>query len=256
VGWNGLDVPEDALRGTAGVVHLSGEPIFGRPPTAARRDRMHASRVLSTESLAAALGRLAPAERPAALACASAVGYYADGGEALLTEEAAAGAGFLARLCRDWEEAARRAEGHGVRAVSLRIGLVLGREGGALRPLRALFALGLGGPLGRGEQWVPWIQADDLARLIEFALDEPALSGPVNAVAPEPVRNRELTRALAERVRRPAFLRVPAFALRAALGELAGELLDSRRVVPARALAAGFRFEHRELASALSVELG
>jgi uncharacterized protein (TIGR01777 family) len=255
-GWNGTDVPEAALRGAGAVVHLAGEPVFGGLPSAARRERIRASRVRSTESLAAGLGRLAEAERPRVLVCASAVGWYGgDHGDAELDEAAPAGRGFLAELCRDWEAAAAGAEQHGVRRVSLRFGVVLAREGGALALMLRPFRLGLGGPLGSGRQWVPWVHVDDAVGLILFGLDADAAAGAINAVAPEPVRNRELTRLLAAKLGRPAFLPVPAFALRAALGELAGELLDSRRVVPHRAQALGYGFAHPTLASALDAEL-
>jgi hypothetical protein len=255
-GWNGTDVPEDALRGARAVVHLAGEPVFGGLPGAARRERIRASRVRSTESLAAGLGRIAEAGRPRILVCASAVGWYGgDHGDAELDESAPAGAGFLAELCRDWEAAAAGAERHGVRVVRLRIGVALAREGGALALMLRPFRLGLGGRLGSGNQWVPWVHVDDVVGLILFALDSDAAVGPMNAVAPEPVRNRELTRLLAAKLRRPALLPVPAPALRAALGELAGELLDSRRVVPRRALALGYRFAHPTLEGALDAEL-
>lgn len=256
IGWDGTLAPEAALRGAAAVVHLAGEPIFGGLPTAARRQRMHASRVLSTGSLVAAMGRLPEAVRPRVLVCASAVGWYGgDRGEAELDESAPPGAGFLAELCRDWEEAAARAELHGVRVVSLRIGVALAREGGALAMLRRPFRLGLGGPIGSGRQWVPWVHLDDVVGLALFCLDAEAASGPINAVAPESVRNRDLTRALASALHRPARLPVPGFVLRAALGEIAGELLDSRRAVPRRARELGYRFTHPTLESALEAEL-
>lgn len=253
--WNGRDLPEGALAGTDSVVHLAGEPIFSGLPSAARRQRMYASRVDSTGSIVAALGRLPAAERPATLVCASAAGIYGARGEEELDEDSAPGSGFLAGLCRDWEAAAREAESHGVRVVSLRMGLVLAREGGALAALRRLFRLGLGGPLGHGGQWMPWIHADDLARLLETVRSDASARGPVNAVAPVPVRNRDFARALACRLHRPALLRAPAFALRLALGPLAGELLDSRRVVPARARALGFGWRHPDIADALAQEL-
>jgi uncharacterized protein (TIGR01777 family) len=143
-----------------------------------------------------------------------------------------------------------------VRVVSLRTGVVLARDGGALALMAPIFRLGLGGPLGDGRQWLPWIHVDDEAGLLARALDDPDLKGPVNGVAPEPVRNQELTRALAAVLRRPAFFRVPAFAVRLALGEVGRELLDSRRVVPARALARGHAFAHPRLEGALAAELG
>jgi hypothetical protein len=254
--WNGLDVPTTALAGAGAVVHLAGEPIFGGLPSAARRERMRASRVDSTRRLADALARLPASERPAALVCASAVGYYGDRGEELLDESAAPGAGFLARLCVDWEAAAAAAEGAGLRRVSLRFGLVLSRRGGALALLAPIFRLGLGGRLGSGRQWMPWIHLDDAVGLALRALDDDALRGALNAVAPEAVRNLDFTRALARALRRPAPLPVPALPVRLALGEVAGELLGSRRVTPARARAAGYPFEQPELAAALAAELG
>lgn len=253
--WDGRELPGGALVGVESVIHLAGEPIFGGVPTPARRARMVASRVASTDSIVAAMARLPAGERPGALVCASAVGIYGDRGEDEIGEEAAPATGFLARLCRDWEAAAAAAEPLGVRVVSLRIGPVLAREGGALSALERLFRLGLGGPVGNGRQWMPWIQADDLVRLIETVRSDAAARGAVNAVAPRLVRNRDFTRALAAQLHRPALLRVPAFALRAALGPLAGELLDSRRVVPARASALGFEWRFPDVASALAHEL-
>jgi hypothetical protein len=254
-GWDGTRPPAESLSGCAAAVHLAGEPLFG-PPGAARRERMRASRVASTRALVAALGALPAERRPGVLVCASAVGIYGDRGEAWVEEDAEPGTGFLAELCREWEAAAAEAGELGVRVVSLRIAVVLAREGGALAALRPVFRLGLGGPLGDGSQWFPWIHADDLARLVCLALERDALRGAVNAAAPAPVRNRDFARELGRALGRPALLRVPGFVLRAALGPLAGELLDSRRVRPARALAAGFAFHHASLASALAAELG
>ncbi len=255
IGWDGLQVPADAVRGCVAAVHLAGEPVFGGLPSAARRARIRESRVASTTSLAAALGALPPSERPRVLLCASAVGYYGSRGEEVLDEGSSPGDGFLAAVCRAWEDAARGAERHGVRAVRLRIGIVLAREGGALPPLALPFRLGLGGPLGDGRQWVPWIHADDLIALLRLCLEDPRAEGAVNAVSPAPVRNGELAAALGRVLRRPVLLRVPAFAIRAALGELAGELLGSRRVIPRRAQALGMRFRFHDLEAALAAEL-
>lgn len=255
VRWDGTRMPVDAVGGSDAVVHLAGEPLFGGLLTAARRRRIYASRVESTHSLVKAIGALPESSRPAALVCASAVGYYGSPGEAELAEDAPPGQGFLADLCRDWEAAAQEAESLGVRSVALRIGVVLAREGGALPNLLRPFRYGLGGRLGSGRQWFPWIHADDLVALVRAVLVDEGYRGPVNAVAPEPVRNRDLTRLLARRLRRPALLPVPAFALRALLGELAGELLGSRRVVPRRARERGFEFQHPSIESALDAEL-
>jgi uncharacterized protein (TIGR01777 family) len=249
VGWDGCSPGAGALDGVAAIVHLSGEPVFGGPATRSRLRRIYESRVTSTRLLVEAIGALPPGTRPSALVCASAVGYYGDRGEEMLEEGAEPGSGFLARLCQDWEREAARAEDLGVRRVSLRFGVVLSREGGALAPLARVFRLGLGGRVGSGRQWFPWIHLNDAVALILAALEQDALSGAVNAVAPNPVRNAEFTRALAERVP------VPALALRAALGPLAGELLDSRRVVPARVSASDFGFLYPELEIALAAEL-
>jgi hypothetical protein len=254
--WDGTALAAGALDGVAGVVHLAGEPIAGGLPSAARRRRIRASRVDSTRGLVRAIAALPASARPEVLVCASAVGIYGSRGEDLLDESAAPGAGFLAEVCEAWEAEAARVEAAGVRRVSLRLGVVLAREGGALPLMVAPFRLGLGGPLGDGRQWFPWIHVADAVALVLHALREPRLRGPVNAVAPEPVRNTELTRTLARRLRRPAFLRVPAFALRAALGDLSLELLGSRRVAPRAAEATGFRFALPALEGALAAELG
>jgi hypothetical protein len=205
--------------------------------------------------LVQSIERLSAAERPKVFVCASAVGYYGDRGEEALPESVAPGRGFLADVCVAWEEEARAAATLGVRTVSLRIGIVLAREGGALASLARLFRLGLGGRVGSGTQWVPWIHVDDLVAMILAALQNEHWSGAINAVAPNPVTNAELTRELARAVRRPALVPVPAFAVRAALGEMAGELLGSRRVIPARAAELGFRFRIDTLERALEAEL-
>ena len=240
--WNGTDVPEAALRGAAGVVHLAGEPIFGGLPTGARRERIRSSRIDSTRRLAQAIGALPAGEQPAALVCASAIGYYGDRAEETLDESSRPGTGFLADLCVDWEAAAAAVEAHGVRRVSLRFGVVLSPKGGALALMAPAFRLGLGGRLGSGQQWMSWVHLDDAAGLALRALDDPALAGPVNAVSPEPLRNAHFTRALAKALRRPAFIPVPGAPLRLALGDIAGELLGSRRILPSRAQAAGYPF--------------
>ena len=254
VGWDGQTAPAPALTGTTSVVHLSGEPIFGGLATAARKERIHASRIQSTRSLVEAIRATPERERPRVFVCASAVGYYGDRGEETLEESAAPGSGFLADLCALWEEEARRAEALGVRVVSLRFGVVLSKRGGALSALAPLFRLGLGGRVGHGRQWFPWIHLEDAAGLVLRALEDEGWAGAFNAVAPGAVRNAEFTRILAQGVRRPAWIPVPAFALRAALGDLAGELLGSRHVIPARA-ATSYAFTHPTLARALQTEL-
>lgn len=255
VRWDGARVPSEAVRAVDAVVHLAGEPVFGGLPTRARKQRIRASRVDATRGLVETIGALAESERPRSLVCASAVGFYGERGDETLDESAAPGEGFLAELCRDWEAAAARASEHGLRVVSLRIGIVLAREGGALPVMALPFRFGLGGRVGSGRQWLPWIHVDDLVAMIETALGDDAWRGVVNAVAPEPVRNADFSRALARALRRPALLPVPAFAVRAALGDLAPELLDSRRTVPKRALEWGFGFAHERAETALAAEL-
>jgi uncharacterized protein len=256
IAWNGRNLPAEALFRLEGVVHLAGEPIFGGRLTDERRRRIRASRVESTEAIVRSLEALPESDRPPVLVCASAVGYYGSRGGQPLDERSGPGEGFLAEVCVAWEQAALAAESLGVRAVCLRIGVVLAREGGALPALALPFRLGLGGRLGSGQQWFPWIQIDDLVSLVRRAIDDGALRGPVNAVAPNPVTNAELTREVARALHRPALLAVPGFALQLALGELADELLGSRRVVPRAALERGFAFAHPTLESALRAELG
>lgn len=254
--WNGRDVPHEATAGIASVVHLAGEPVFGGLPSAARRHRIRSSRIESTRGVARALRALPAEARPTSFVCASAIGYYGTRGDALLEENAAPGDGFLAEVCRAWEAEAREVEALGVRVVCLRTGIVLAREGGAL-PLMALpFRCFVGGRMGNGRQWVPWIHIDDLVALARIAIDDERYRGPLNAVAPEPVTNTQFTRALCRVLGRPSLIPVPAFALRLALRELSVELLGSRRVVPALALASGFTFRYPEIDAALSKELG
>ncbi len=254
VWWDGISIPGAALRGARAVVHLAGEPLFGGLPSRARLRRIRSSRVDSTLAIARQLAALAPGEGPASFVCASAVGIYGDAGERELAEDAPPGRGFVAELCADWESAARSAQP--ARVVSLRLGIVLSREGGALPLMARPFRIGVGGRLGSGRQWVPWIHREDAIALLRLALENEAIRGPLNAVSPGAVRNAELSAALARVLGRPALLPVPALALRLALRELSGELLDSRRVVPRAAQAAGHRFAFPDLESALRAELG
>lgn len=248
--WDVLsgDPPLEVIRDVDAVVHLAGEPVAQRW-TAATKARIRASRVEGTRRLVSALSGL---ERcPAVLVAASAIGIYGDRGDAWLTEASPPGRGFLAEVAGAWERESAEAEALGVRVVRLRIGIVLGREGGALARMLPLFRMGLGGQLGSGRQWMSWIHLDDLVGLIVWALGVGALRGPVNAVAPEPVTNREFTRRLAAALGRPAWFRVPALALRLLYGEMGSVLLESQRVYPEAALRAGFTFRHAELSGAL-----
>ncbi len=252
VGWNGLHPDPGTLDGVSAVVHLAGEPVFGGVPTAARRQRIWDSRVLSTRALVDAVAELPEGERPETLVCASAVGFYGNRGDEELAEDAGPGEGFLADLCVEWEEEAARAEELGLRVVSLRFGVVLAKDGVALSLMAPIFRAGLGGRLGAGRQWFPWIHVDDAVAQIEAALDDPSLRGPVNVVAPNPVRNADYTKVLGRVVRRPAFFAVPGFAVKTALGPLADELLGSKRVIAHPSA----RFTHPEVEDALRAELG
>lgn len=183
---------------------------------------------------------------------ASAVGIYGDGGDAVLDDSARRGAGYLAGLCSDWEDAAKDAESLGVRVVRMRTGVVLGHGGGAFDKLRSIFKLGIGGPLGSGQQWMPWIHLDDLRAAIVHCVFADSLDGPVNGTAPNPERNVDFTRKLANALHRPAFLAVPGFALKLVLGEFASALLEGQRAVPEALLADGFQFRFPTLESALA----
>lgn len=241
------------LSGLDGVVHLAGESLMGLW-TPAKKRRMVASRVEGTRRVVEAIGRL-PDPKPV-LVCASAVGFYGDTGDRETDETAAGGRGFLAAVCRAWEDEAARAEACGARAVRLRLGMVLGRGGGALRLMVPVFRLGLGGPLGGGAPWMACIHVEDAARLILWACESPDIGGPVNAVMPQPVRNADFVRALARAVRRPAVLPVPAVLLRLLPGRMGAMFLDSQRVVPAVALRAGFSWRYPTPAEALAEAVG
>ena len=241
--------PVEAFRGVEAVFHLAGDPVAKGRWSEAKKERIRRSRVLGTRNLVAAIAALR--EKPKVLVSASAVGYYGSRGDELLEEGARPGDDFLAGVCREWEDEARAAEKVGVRAVSLRIGIVLGRGGGALSRMLTPFKLGLGGRLGDGRQWFPWVHIDDVVGLFCFAAESPGLRGPVNAVAPGLVTNRDFTVALARALRRPALFPAPAFALKAALGEFGTVLLSSQRVLPRAAEKAGYRFRFPRLEEGL-----
>jgi len=237
--------PAEVFAGCQAVVNLAGEPVAQRW-TAAARERISNSRIQSTRSLLAALRQ----HPPAVLVSASAVGFYGSRGDEILTEDSPPSSDFLGQLALHWEQEARAAEQFGVRVVTPRIGVVLGR-GGALAKMLLPFRMGVGGRLGSGQQWMSWIALDDLVSLIEFAIDEAAFSGPVNAVAPNPVTNADFTRELAAALHRPAILPVPAFALKILFGEMSQVLLGGQRVIPQAALHAGFQFQFSDLGQAL-----
>lgn len=247
--WDSSGEPAaDALEGCRAVIHLAGENVAQRWTNAAKR-RMRDSRVEGAKHLVSSLSKTV--NRPSVFLSASAVGIYGSRRDELLTEASQRGTGFLADLTDEWESAARAAEPLGIRVVNLRFGLVLGRAGGALPKMTMPFRLGVGGKLGAGKQWMPWIHIEDAANLIVFALRNEALRGPVNVTAPNPVTNADFTRSLAAALHRPAFMTVPVSALELALGEMAEAVLASTRVIPAAAQSAGFHFTYPELESAL-----
>ena len=245
----------DCLNGADAVIHLAGESIAAHRWTTDRKAALVRSRVDATRSLVAGIERAA--SRPQLLISASAVGYYGPHGDERLTEASAPGQDFLATLCVDWETHARSAEALGVRVVTLRSGLVLGPGGGALKPMLLPFRLGVGGPLGSGRQYWPWIHRDDWLSLVAWLLHQPDVTGPLNLTGPAPCTNEEFSRTLARVLHRPCVFRAPAFALRAAAGELADALmLTGQRAYPERALAMGFRFAYEDLGRALGQILG
>lgn len=239
-----------SVDGATAVVNLAGEGIADGRWTARRRARLLASRVDPTAALVAAAA--AASRPPATFLQGSAVGWYGDRGDEELTEEAPAGRGFLAGLARQWEAASAPLDGLGVRRLVLRTGVVLAREGGAFARLLAPFRFGLGGPLGSGRQYFPWIHLADQVGALRFLLVRPDVAGVVNLVAPQAVRQGEFARTLGRALGRRAWLPAPASLMRLALGEMADVLLAGQRVVPARLLAAGYAFRFADLDSALA----
>jgi len=244
-----------SLEGMDAVVHLAGENIAGGRWTAARKAKIRDSRVIGTRTLCETLARLP--QPPKVLVSASAIGYYGDRGAEPLWENSAVGSGFLAEVCRAWEEATQPAVQKGIRVVLLRIGIVLSPAGGALAKMLLPFKLGLGGVISGGSQYMSWIALDDVAGAVAHALMTDTLHGPVNAVAPFPVTNREFTKTLGRVLGRPTVFPLPAFGARLAFGEMADALLlASTRVEPKRLLATQYGFRYPELDGALRHLLG
>lgn len=244
-----------SLAGVDGAVHLAGEGIAEKRWTEEQKRRIRESRTAGTSLLASTLASLDP--RPRVLLSGSAVGFYGNGGDAELTESSPKGTGFLPDLVRDWEAAAQPAVDAGIRTVFLRTGIVLSPDGGALAKQLPLFRLGVGGPVGDGRPWWPWIALDDEVGAILHLLTADDVSGPVNLAAPTPARNRDVAKAIGRAVHRPAVLPVPKLGPRLLLGkELADSLLgDSQKVVPERLLASGYVFRHPDVESALRAML-
>jgi uncharacterized protein (TIGR01777 family) len=243
-------VEPGAVNGMDAVVHLAGESIAGGRWSEARKARIRASRVRGTRVVAEAVARAEP--RPKALLCASAIGFYGDRGDEILTEASAPGHGFLSEVSREWEEACAPAREVGVRVVNLRFGIVLSPAGGALAKMLLPFRLGAGGVVGSGKQWWSWVALDDAVGAIRHALVTSGLAGPVNVTSPFPVTNAEFTRTLGRVLARPTLVPLPAFAARLALGEMADALLlASARLVPERLRQTGYVFRCPELEGAL-----
>jgi len=249
VAWDPMrgPAPEDAVRNANAVIHLAGEPVAQRWNEGTKR-RIRESRVVGTRNLVQALANVRTT--PQTLVCASAVGYYGSRGDEELREESAPDDGYLAEVCTAWEKEAVAAEAFGMRVVRVRTGVVLDARGGALQRMLTPFRLGLGGKLGDGKQWFPWIHLADLAAMFQFAVETDA-SGPLNGAAPISVSNADFTQTLARVLRRPAIFPVPVFALKLLFGEMSEILLASQRVLPAAAEAAGFKFRFPELGGAL-----
>ena len=248
------EVSEEGLAGVKAVVHLAGENIGARRWSSAQKARIRDSRVKGTKTISSAVARLDP--KPDVLVCASALGYYGDRGDDVLTEDAAAGSDYLAQVGVEWEEASRSASDAGIRVVNLRFGLVIGRDAPLLTRQLPIFKLGLGGRLGNGGQYMSWVSLDDVVSVISYAIDTPRLVGPINVCSPNPVTNAEFTKTFGRVLSRPALFVVPRFAMKAAFGEMADTMFSSVRMSPTRLIDSGFEFDFPDLEGALRHALG
>lgn len=255
-GVRGIAHPDDmGSQQVDAVINLAGAPIADRPWTRKRKMLLWDSRITLTEQLITWLERRE--QKPGVLISGSAVGWYGDGGQRELDEGSApVSEDFASRLCIAWEETAQRAEASGIRVVLLRTGLVLARDGGMMQRLLPPFKLGMGGPIGNGRQWMPWVHIDDQIAAIDFLLRREDARGPYNLCAPSPVHNRDFAKTLAAILHRPAFMPMPAVALRLLMGELSILLLGGQRARPSRLLEAGFTFRFTDLHAALENLLG
>jgi uncharacterized protein (TIGR01777 family) len=245
--------PGAALSGRDAVVHLAGESVAQRWTDEARR-AIHESRETGTRNLVAGIGAADP--RPRVLVSASGVDYYGPHGDEPVTEDTPPGDDFLARVCAAWEREASRAAEHGLRVAMLRTAVVLDRQGGALSKMLPFFRLGIGGPVAGGRQYMPWIHAEDIVGLYLAAVDDARWEGPINACAPEPVTNREFSRALGRALRRPAFAPIPGLAVRLLYGDMAEIVTTGQRALPVRALEHGYAFRQTDLEQALRDAVG
>jgi uncharacterized protein (TIGR01777 family) len=250
IAWDpAVAIAPEAVSGFDAVIHLAGEGIFGRW-TAAKKAKIRDSRVAGTLNLAQALARAE--EKPKVFVCGSAIGYYGNRGDEVLREESAAGSGFLAQVCQEWEEATTPAVQADIRTAHLRTGIVLSPKGGALRAMLLPFKLGLGGRTGDGRQWMSWIDVRDMVGAIHHILKNDLMQGPVNMVAPKAVTNAEFATTLASVLSRPAIFPMPAFAAKLAFGEMGEELLlGSQKVEPGKLVSSGYPFRYRELRKSL-----
>ncbi|MGQ9563701.1 MAG: TIGR01777 family oxidoreductase [Thermogutta sp.] len=239
-----------ALGRMDGVIHLAGVSIAAQRWSPSFKEAIRRTRIDSTRLLVDSFGKIA--SPPRFFLCASAIGYYGDRGEEILTEVSSRGAGFLSSVTEEWETTARLAEKHGVRVVNLRFGQVLARRGGAIPSLLPVFRLGLGGPIGSGHSWWSWILLHDVCRVIEFVIDREDVVGPLNVTSPHPVRNRDFTKALARAIHRPALIPIPPLLLKILFGEFAKEvLLASTHVIPRRLNECGFTFAFPQIEMAM-----
>jgi uncharacterized protein (TIGR01777 family) len=250
-GASSLADSQEKVDGAAGVVNLSGASIAGGRWTTERKMQLRSSRVRTTHALVAALEKAKV--RPKVFVSASAIGIYGNRGDEVLKEESKNGDDFLAGLAREWEAEASKAQALGARVVLTRFGIILARHGGALPQMMRPFQFFAGGKVGSGRQWMSWVTLEDVVAIVRLALENAAVSGVVNVVAPQPVRNAEFTKELARAMHRPAIFPAPAFALRLALGEMADALLlASQRVTPQRLTSLGYQFQHPDLPAALA----
>jgi uncharacterized protein (TIGR01777 family) len=248
--WNTHDIipPETMSRFTT-VVNLVGEPVAPARWTEEKKERILSSRVKSTRAFVDSMRSIDP--RPKVLISASAIGYYGPHGDEYVTEDTPPASDFLADVCIQWEAEAMKAEEMGVRVVLIRIGGVLESDGGALPAMAIPFRFFVGGPIGQGKQWFSWIHRDDVVGMIHHALENKAVSGPLNATAPNPVTNREFSTALGRALHRPSCFTVPGFVVKLTLGELGSVMLTGQRVIPEKALKAGYRFKFSDVNDAL-----
>lgn len=251
VAWNPEHIPDvEVFSGIDAVIHLAGESVAASRWTRERKEAIVSSRTVGTSNLVAGMARLA--KPPRVFVCASAVGFYGDRGDETLTEDSPSGNDFLAQVCSAWEAEAVCAEVLGTRVVRARFGLILGPDGGAMSRLVPVIRSGLGGTLGNGQQWWPWVHISDVVGALTFLLEKESVKGPVNVVGPHPLRQREFIREMGRSLGRPAWVPAPRLALRAVLGEMSSMLLASQRAVPKALEIAGFEFQYPGLKEALA----